>query len=1578
MEGKIPMKTIVKKALSLFLVSAFLFSYFPLINSAMAQELWDGTSSSTFSGGDGTQNAPYKITNAAQLNFAVCNSYYDSNFSNAYYELENDIYLNNDSIFAKNEANQVIGVKDNSEAKLWRSYRFAGIFDGNNHTIYGAYCEPSYSGENMSFFGNLRQGAIVKNLSIGTGYIRGSYAAGFCHTVLEDAQICNCTNNATIASSSYGGGIAATNYGTITNCANYGYLTTSTESEIGGVENAGIVFYNSGLVLQCTNYSDIEAYGSIGGIVGGSNGIVAQCVNYGNISASGGSGGGIADSGYLISCINYGNVSTTYYLGANQRLYSGSVGGIAGVGDIINCINYGTVSSGVPENAGALVGEAGEVSGCISYNNDDIDICATAESNSINNCWYTSATESRFDGAIHITNEDTLTSEFLYEFNSFVSNNTVPYMSYWRIGNNELTFATNDDLHEITAESSEGGTITPSGTQKILAGFGCTYQMNAEYGYVLSDVIVDGKSVGAVSSYAFSNVTASHSIKAIFSTDGTFSDSFAGGSGSADDPYTIETKEQLKYLAHQVQMGEHYENTYFLLTEDIALNSKECFEYDSNGIVSGINTENMPTEWRPIGYHGDSFRGHFNGGNHTISGLYVNTQSTDSEYYTGLFGYTLGASIANLNLGYGYVSGGWNVGGIASYCDTMINCHNQNTRILGTKSYIGGIVGWGKLIKDSSNYAPVSGYTDVAGIAGSCDIVFGCNNYGEIYASYCSGGGIAGACGVSPNSSICESNNYGNISGGKYLGGIAGDTATAMTICGCFNFGEISGAYAGGFVGEVYGEISLINCCNLGNVPNGYTDYGILMDNQTVQETNTYYLDTVSVISTRKAKPISAQELRSAAIASDFNQSLPEDIDGLHYWTIDSTTGYPVLSDEADVYRISVNCFGGGTIEPRSRLLLTRGSCVDLKFVPDTGNKVSSIIINGQNESATTEYSINSLDKDYIIQLTFCNNQGEIITGFESGIGTSTDPFIIADENDLKTIAANVNCGNTDYSGYHFAFSQDIELNAQDTFLYQDGYPYSAKESAEVWQPIGTSGIEFQGNIDGRNHSISGLYINQNSDSCGLFGYLGQDSVIKNLSITNSLIYSNSAYYGLIAGTNAGAIKNCQSENSSVGRSGAMYVGGIVGNNLGNITDCSNATDVIGTIYVGGITGVNNALVSNCKNVANLSNGQRVGGIVGLNHGDVTDCKNSGNICPLSWCIGGIVGESRYEQSDAPYEEARHITGCINTGAIKAYTYAGGITGGADDTLVSGCYNYGTVSCTDYCAGGIAADCYSWGEIEYHFAISACVNYGDVYSLNEDDSPNTNTGGIVGSCNTKVRNCINYGKINVSGRNGRCAGCGGVIGSTSNQVYNCANYGEINSVGENVGGVIGTTQDSAYNCYNRGKITGGTNVGGVAGSSNYYLFNCYNAGTITGTINAGEIAGNNGLTAQINNCYYVRDSGLPCIGIDNSHFTSNGRIIPMCDLLSVLNCSVEDYGSPYLLSWILDSEGYPVHNGTVVAIGDLNSDGMISVTDMQALYDYLSKGLLPNAGVTYCDINGDSDVNILDYQALYELIKKLA
>lgn len=70
--------------------------------------------------------------------------------------------------------------------------------------------------------------------------------------------------------------------------------------------------------------------------------------------------------------------------------------------------------------------------------------------------------------------------------------------------------------HVITTSSTEGGEVDPGGEITVNQGDSETFSLVPDGGCYLTDVVVDGKSVGAVSTYAFSNITANHSIHARF------------------------------------------------------------------------------------------------------------------------------------------------------------------------------------------------------------------------------------------------------------------------------------------------------------------------------------------------------------------------------------------------------------------------------------------------------------------------------------------------------------------------------------------------------------------------------------------------------------------------------------------------------------------------------------------------------------------------------------------------------------------------------------------------------------------------------------------------------------------------------------------------------------------------------------------------------------------------------------------------------------------------------------------------------------------------------------------------------
>lgn len=70
--------------------------------------------------------------------------------------------------------------------------------------------------------------------------------------------------------------------------------------------------------------------------------------------------------------------------------------------------------------------------------------------------------------------------------------------------------------HTIKATAGANGSISPSGWTSIREGWDQTFTITPDKGYAVAKVLVDGKSVGTVTSYTFKNVTKDHTIEAVF------------------------------------------------------------------------------------------------------------------------------------------------------------------------------------------------------------------------------------------------------------------------------------------------------------------------------------------------------------------------------------------------------------------------------------------------------------------------------------------------------------------------------------------------------------------------------------------------------------------------------------------------------------------------------------------------------------------------------------------------------------------------------------------------------------------------------------------------------------------------------------------------------------------------------------------------------------------------------------------------------------------------------------------------------------------------------------------------------
>ena len=265
--------------------------------------------------------------------------------------------------------------------------------------------------------------------------------------------------------------------------------------------------------------------------------------------------------------------------------------------------------------------------------------------------------------------------------------------------------------------------------------------------------------------------------------DGTVSANFAGGDGSKLNPYLIETPSQLAKLANDVNSGTSYEGCYFVQKISIRLNDT-TFE-DWNQRLSVIN------HWTPIGAVSTTpFKGNYDGAGFSINGIYIDS----SAKAVGLFGYTSGGTIQNVNIKYSIVNGGEFAGSLVGFngCD-VLKC-TTNASVSGT-NYVGGLVGY------------------------SADRIDYCTSEAKVVGKKCVGG-IVGCT----DSQITNNVSRADVSGEESVGGLCGKASAVIENC----YAEavvVCDSMGGGIVGQT--NMDVVNCyCQ--TIPKGQNYLGTL------------------------------------------------------------------------------------------------------------------------------------------------------------------------------------------------------------------------------------------------------------------------------------------------------------------------------------------------------------------------------------------------------------------------------------------------------------------------------------------------------------------------------------------------------------------------------------------------------------------------------------------------------------------------------------------------------------------------------------------------------------------------------
>ena len=240
----------------------------------------------------------------------------------------------------------------------------------------------------------------------------------------------------------------------------------------------------------------------------------------------------------------------------------------------------------------------------------------------------------------------------------------------------------------------------------------------------------------------------------------------------SDGSYTVTSADGLMNIAELVNGGKSDIN--ITLTADIDLTGKD---------------------WTPIGTDYDnSYKGTFDGGGHTITGLTFTT----NDKYAGLFGWLNKAGtvknvvMEGVQITSNQIYGG-SIGGVAGYSwGTIENCSVSGS-VSGTV-YVGGVVGVqiGGSITGCSSSATVKGTVDVGGVAGQT------NSSATLTACYATG------------NVIIEMDPKKNIAGGSLVGMNAGSSLLA-----CYATGNVTSTgsstgqvHIGGFLGNNYTTVT--------------------------------------------------------------------------------------------------------------------------------------------------------------------------------------------------------------------------------------------------------------------------------------------------------------------------------------------------------------------------------------------------------------------------------------------------------------------------------------------------------------------------------------------------------------------------------------------------------------------------------------------------------------------------------------------------------------------------------------------------------------------------------------------------
>ena len=219
-------------------------------------------------------NGVYQIENAGQLYWFA--AFVNTEENGTYPNTSANAVLTKDIVVNENVLNEDGTLNTSGTFREWIPIgdyisRYAGKFNGQNHTVSGLYYDDSgYAG----LFSMMNDGTIL-NVGVVDSYLKSSSVSGaIC--AWNNGTIENCYNSGRIYGKEDCGGISGFNGGIIKNCYNTGTLEGGMDGTLNGV--GGICGYNDETIENCHSVGKIEnAVGYIGGVCALNFKVIRNC-----------------------------------------------------------------------------------------------------------------------------------------------------------------------------------------------------------------------------------------------------------------------------------------------------------------------------------------------------------------------------------------------------------------------------------------------------------------------------------------------------------------------------------------------------------------------------------------------------------------------------------------------------------------------------------------------------------------------------------------------------------------------------------------------------------------------------------------------------------------------------------------------------------------------------------------------------------------------------------------------------------------------------------------------------------------------------------------------------------------------------------------------------------------------------------------------------------------------------------------------------------------------------------------------------------------------------------------------------